>query len=189
MMKLSYSHAIVSYCPDLTSRDAMHLPVGVLLIGEVNEDDGMAAIHVPSIRSPRPDDITNEVLRAVPQLIQLHVDQALSQDPSRKPLTILKSLHEKLRNSLYVSKIHGPNTLEYGETTEQILQQVMSSTLPDLYKEALDDAGWQLAPTAKPPLVQNQGSSARQSVSLGNVPLASTLYGLSQMRSSKNAHA
>lgn len=63
MMKLNYSHTVVSYCPDLTSGDERHLPVGILLIGQVNGDEGIAAIHVPSISSPCPDDITNEVLR------------------------------------------------------------------------------------------------------------------------------
>lgn len=76
----------------------------------------------------------------MPQILELHVDKALSQDPFTAPFMILRSLHEKLRNSLYVSQILGPESIE-GST----LERAMSSLLPDLYKKALGNAGWQLA--------------------------------------------
>ena len=172
-MKLTYSCAIVSFCPDLTSPAVPSLPVGVLLVGQVGEH-GLASVLVPNLIGPRLDDITREVLMSVPDLLRLHVDEVLAEDVSLPAAQILRRLHEKLRNTLFVSEILDEKSTEVDEP----VQTRVTNLLLEEYKTAVERQGWELEYfAADQPHDQSSRASERiDRIGVGDIPDASSTF-------------
>ena len=175
-MKLTYSCAIVSFCPDLTARDAPSLPVGVLLVGEISKHR-LASVLVPSVRVPRLDDITREVLMSVPDLLRLHVDEVLTEDITLPAAEVLRRLHEKLRNTLFVSEISDDKVVELDEPA------AIAQLLIDEYDAAVERDGRELEYVALDELSQVGASLAATSpprankrIGVGSIPDVSSTF-------------
>lgn len=177
-MELTYSCAIVSLCPDLTSRSEPSWPVGVLLVGELG-DHGLASVLVPSLVGRPMDDITREVLMSVPDLLRLHVDEVLAEDVTLPTAEILRGLHEKLRNTLFVSEILDEKTAQLGEPFEA----AVASLLLDEYKAAAERGGWTLEPVSvheSSPADRPAGAASvpgrHERIGVGRIPDASSMF-------------
>ena len=145
-MKLDYSVGIVSFCPDLTARMAQSLPVGVLLVGNLVNDEqsegGLAAVYVPQLEVvPKLDPMTREVLMSVAELLQSHVSEVVSADPAVPPVEIVRSLHDKLRNSLFVSEISDERSIRLDGDFRASLETVLHGS----FARALSTAGVSVA--------------------------------------------
>ena len=132
-MRMQYSYGIVSFCPDLTSSSAESFPVGALLVGNLlDSDDGVAAVLVPALANAEVlDPMTREVLMSVSDLLRLHVDEVISEDRAAAPKTIVTRLHDKLRNSLFVSEISAETTtsVEAGADVVALLEAAFLSAV------------------------------------------------------------
>jgi hypothetical protein len=185
-VKLTYSRAIVSFCPDLTSRDAGAVPVGVFLVGDTN-GEGLASLLVPRLRGLRVDEITREVLMSVPDLLRLHVEEVLSENVNLPAAEILRRLHEKLRNTLFVSDISEERMVELDEPLAASLQQLLA----DEYDAAVGRQGEMREDVSQGGAshVAGRGAGAREpgeSMGLGGLPEASYTF---RTRSPGHAHA
>jgi hypothetical protein len=143
-MRLEYSCGIVSFCPDLRAREATSLPVGVLLVGNLVDSEGvvregLAAVFVPPLDiGPVLDPMSKEVLMSVADLMRLHVDEVVEANPVASPVEIVSTLHDKLRNSLFVSDIRPERSHDLGLDFPLELLELLRATFAD----AVHNAGW-----------------------------------------------
>jgi hypothetical protein len=108
-MKLTYRNAILSFCADLTDPDAKSLPIGTLLIGEVEESRLAAAVVFQPTGA---DPFATEHLSDALAIIKEHINRVLEDKPDAPSLDILQALYSALRNSLFVSAIGDEKTVE-----------------------------------------------------------------------------
>ena len=152
-MLLRYQRAIVSFCPDLRKPGLQSVPLAILLVGE--SDDGRfagVASCLPASLKKSLDPISLEMLQDVPHMLRRHVDETMSSiEEENAPLdTILRKLHQALRNSLHVSSIEQPATQAMGEDGNiyPVIAQLLTEALNDLGVPASIDPD-QLDPKAR----------------------------------------
>jgi hypothetical protein len=120
------------------------LPVGALLVGNLVDSEGavtegLAAVFVPHLDiGPVLDPMSREVLMSVADLMRLHVDEVVEANPVASPVEIVSTLHDKLRNSLFVSDIRPERSYELGLDFSRELIELLRATFAD----AVHDAGW-----------------------------------------------
>ncbi len=127
-MKLRHRHAVISFCPDLTSADAESVPVAVLLVGE-DEDQRypLTAIAYPSdIPTTITDPVAAEIIASFPRQLQAYLDEAVTESASLDIDATLETLFQSLRNSLHVSAI---SKLETVDVTEADIDEGLESAL------------------------------------------------------------
>ena len=134
-MKVTYHKAIISFCPDLTSPDALSLPLACLLVGEDGDGKRFAAsaVLVPG-SSLALDPLSRDLLSDVPHLLKRHVGAVLNHLPRDAALEqILLSLHDALRNSLHVAGIASPSEIDVA--ADELQPRLIGIALRELRSE------------------------------------------------------
>lgn len=101
-MELKYRYAVVSFCADLTDSTARSMPVAILMIAESNDE--VIAVATGAYRE-HDDPLASAFLKDVPNLLRVHVEDALSEHPDADAEAILCALQHSLRNSVHVSLV------------------------------------------------------------------------------------
>jgi hypothetical protein len=70
--------------------------------------------------------------------MRLHVDEVVDANPIASPVEIVSALHDKLRNSLFVSDIQPERSYELGPDFSRELIELLQARFAD----AVHDAGW-----------------------------------------------
>lgn len=117
MKKMTYRGAILSFCEDLTDPDARSLPVGVLLIGDLDGSRFGAAI----VLQPKVDNIfVSEHLSDALAIVKEHITDVMKEKPEAAAEDVLHELYLRLRNSLFVSSIGDEQQVEVHAAMEEL---------------------------------------------------------------------
>jgi hypothetical protein len=113
--------------------------VGNLVDREGAAKEGLVAVFVPQLDiGPILDPMSREVLMSVADLMRLHVDEVVGTNPTASPVEIVSALHDKLRNSLFVSDIQPERSHEIGPDSSRELIELLER----VFTAAVRDAGW-----------------------------------------------
>ena len=117
MMKLKYQRAILSFCEDLTDPNAISLPIGILLIGDLGESRlGAAVVCQPTVENQ----FVAEYLVDALAIVKEHIAEVTKDRPEAPIGDILHSLYTMLQNSLFVSSIGDQQEVEICAATKEL---------------------------------------------------------------------
>ena len=104
-MRVPYSYAVVSYCPDLMDRAAKSVPLGVVGIATVASDSLLCMVMRRSRRGWRElsgDSLAHQALEDLPQCVEkLAVEGLRKAGPSK----VIEWLGRRLTQSIHVSDV------------------------------------------------------------------------------------
>ncbi len=163
-MELKYRYAVVSFCADLTDATARSMPVAILMIAESNDE--VIAVATGAYRE-HDDPLASAFLKDVPNLLRVHVEDALSEHPDADAEAILCALQHSLRNSVHVSLV-SPVLSETiaAKTPETLAGELTTMTLGILTRE-MANAGLHVV---SPPSFERTPSDRRVSRREQNIP-------------------
>lgn len=148
-MKLRTQHAIVGFCPDLTSASAKSRPVAILTVAEIEGGRGDAVLAAAvGCSVPELDPISQRFLSDVPRVLKDHMIALGDLEPDDSLESVLHDLHHSLRNSLHVSSILPASEREIAQPAE-VYQELLRLSVEALNAE-LTAGGYK--PVPAPPL-------------------------------------
>lgn len=130
-MTLTYQRAALSLCLSLTDPHAMSVPVGSLVVGDV--DAGRFACLATGPRDARLanlDELTEDLLRHLPGVLHRKVLTAVERAGLSASLAdVMLTLNLSLRGSIYVSEVRETERLELADVTAELVPGVVVSEL------------------------------------------------------------